>query len=220
MWYLEALGFHCGSLARTSDFQLDIISRREEGAERMLNMTRIVGGVSLLLFTMCGVLGLAQVPKIGFVNSQQVLYGTEEGKAGLAELENYMAQQREAFEAKNSELAKMQEEFMAQQRTMNADAAATAERAIQQKEVELRRFQEDAQADFTARQNQVLQTISEKIQVIIQEYAQSNNYSAIFLRDQNQIYVAAALDVTEQIIGIYNQRYSKASAETAPAATN
>ena len=183
-------------------------------------MTRLTGGLGLLIFMLCGFLGLAQAPKIGFVNSQQVLYGTEEGKAGMAELEKYMNEQRTAFEAKSTELNKMQEEFLAQQRTMNADAVASAEREIQQKEVELRRFREDAQADFNARQNQVFQKINEKLQTVIQEYAQSNSYSAIFVRDQNQIYVSQALDVTEKIIEIYNQRYSQASAAATPPAGN
>ena len=85
---------------------------------------------------------------------------------------------------------------------------------------ELRRFREDAQAAVNVRQNQVFQEINEKLQTIIQEYAQSNSYSAIFLRDQNQIYVSQALDVTEKIIEIYNQRYSQASAEVTPPAGN
>jgi Skp family chaperone for outer membrane proteins len=145
--------------------------------------------------------------RVGFVNSQQVLYGTDEGKKGLAELEEFMSKQREAFEAKNAELSKLQEEYMTQQRAMNTEALAAMERSIQEKETELRRFREDAQIDFNNRQGQVVQRISDKIQVIIQEYAQNNTFDAIFMRDQNQIYVAPSLDVTQAIIEIYNERY-------------
>jgi len=180
----------------------------------MLNRGRFFLGVYLVVFSCFTFSGIGQVPKIGFVNSQQVLYGTEEGKVALAELERFMTQQREAFEAKNSELTKLQEEYMTQQRTMNADALASVERTIQEKEVQLRRFREDAQADFTARQNQVLQGISGKIQVLIQEYAQQNSFDAIFMRDQNQIYVSPSLDVTEGIIQSYNQRHPGAAAPT------
>jgi Skp family chaperone for outer membrane proteins len=173
--------------------------------------------VYLLIFSCFAFSGLGQVPKIGFVNSQQVLYGTAEGKKGLGELEQFMTKQREAFEAKNAELAKLQEEYMTQQRTQDTSALASVERTIQEKEVELRRFREDAQADFNARQNEVLQGISGKIQVLIQEYAQENSFDAIFMRDQNQIYVSPSLDVTEAIIEVYNQRYPGQQAATAPA---
>jgi Skp family chaperone for outer membrane proteins len=131
-----------------------------------------------------------------------------------------MGKQREAFEAKNAELAKLQEDYMAQQRTMNSAALPAMERTIQEKETELRRFREDAQADFNDRQNQVLQRLSSKIQVIIQEYAQNNSFDAIFMRDQNQIYVAPALDVTEAIIEIYNQQYPGTPAPAPSAASN
>ncbi len=179
-----------------------------------------VGGYFFILFCFMW-MGLGQAPKIGFVNSQQVLYGTDEGKKELASLEKFMTEQREAFEAKNSELSKLQEEYMTQQRAMNAEASASLEGTIQEKELELRRFREDAQADFNARQNQVLQRISGKMQIIIQEYAQKNGFNAIFMRDQNQIYVAPALDVTEAIIKIYNEQYpGEQAAATSPPASN
>jgi len=185
----------------------------------MLNQRWLAFGGVLLIFTCCTFRGFGQSPKIGFVNSQQVLYGTDEGKKGLAELEQFMALQREAFEAKNSELTKLQQDYMAQQQSMNPDALASAERAIQEKEVELRRFREDAQADFDAKQNAVLQGISGRIQVIIQEYAQQNSFAAIFTRDQNQAYVSPSLDVTEAIVQVYNQRHPGEQA-AAPAAGN
>ena len=186
----------------------------------MLNRRRLSCGGVLLIFTCLTVSGFGQSPKIGFVNSQQVLYGTDEGKKGLAVLEQYMAEQREAFEVRNSELTKLQQDYTTQQRTMNPDALASAERTIQEKELELRRFSEDAQADFNARQNEVLQGISGKIQVIIQEYAQQNSFDAIFARDQNQIYVSPLLDVTEAIIQVYNQRHPGEPVASAPPAGN
>ena len=140
----------------------------------MLNRRGFFLRTYLLVGSCFIVSGFGQTQKIGFVNSQQVLYGTDEGKAGLAELEQFMAKQRKEFEAKNSELTKLQENYMTQQRTLNPNALASMEHTIQEKETELRRYREDAQAEFNDRQNQVLQRISGKIQVIIQEYAQNS----------------------------------------------
>ena len=55
----------------------------------------------LLLLTAAA---LGQSPKIGFVNSQEVLYGTDEGRKGLQELEEFGASKQSEFEAKNKEL--------------------------------------------------------------------------------------------------------------------
>lgn len=186
----------------------------------MLDRRGILIGIIVLVASCLSLSGFAQAQKIGFVNSQQVLYGTEEGKAGLAELEEFMNQQREVFEAKNAELAKLQQDYMTQQRDMNTNALGSVERTIQEKETELSRFREDAQVEFNDRQNKIIQRISGKIQVIIQEYAQSNSFDAIFMRDQNQIYVSPALDVTGAIIEIYNKQYPGTAAAAASPTSN
>ena len=59
----------------------------------------------------------------------------------------------------------------------------------------------------------------EKIQAIIEAYAQEQSYSVIFMRDQTQAYVSPALDVTQEIVRIYNERNSTgAPAAATPAA--
>ena len=66
------------------------------------------------------------------------------------------------FEGKNKELQDLQMDFQAKQRTLNPQALTQMERQIEQKQLELRRFQEDAQAELSQRQNALLQGISEK----------------------------------------------------------
>jgi Skp family chaperone for outer membrane proteins len=177
--------------------------------------TFVLFGALLLLIT--GVV-LGQSPKIGFVNSQEVLYGTDEGRKGLQELEEFGASKQTEFEAKNKELMDLQQEFQAKQRTLNPDALAEMQSTIEQGQLELRRFQEDAQAAFNQRQTALLQAMSGKVQQIIQGYAQSNSYSVIFMRDQTQAYVNPSLDVSKEIIRIYNEQYPSAAPTAAPAA--
>lgn len=157
-------------------------------------------------------LGLAttfgQTAKIGFVNSNEVLMGTVEGRSGLETIEQLRSQKAQEFETRNKELQDLQMDLQAKQRTLNPQALSQMERNIEQKQVQLRRFQEDAQAELTQKQNELLQVIGDKVQAIIDEFAQQNSYAAIFMRDQTQAYVSPSLDITQEIVKLYNEKHS------------
>jgi len=181
---------------------------------------RILLLIGFTLFCLTGGALFAQGGKIGFVNSQEVLYGTIEGKEGLADLDRFMAQQRNGFETRNTELARLQQDLQTKGPTLNADAAARLQRDIEQKQIELRRYQEDAEAEFNQKQAAMLQGISEKVQQIIEEYAQQNSFLVIFMRDQTQAFVSPNLDITQEIIRIYNEKHpGKGTAAAAPSTT-
>ncbi|MFZ0428449.1 MAG: OmpH family outer membrane protein [Acidobacteriota bacterium] len=160
------------------------------------------------LFAVAGIgLAFGQGSRIAFVNSQEILYQTDQGKEGLAELEQYMNQQRQQFDARNKELTDLQQDYQFKRGSLSAEAAAKMEGEIQQKQVALKRFQEDIQADLNQRQDRLIQQISQKVQQVIEEYAKEQSFDAIFMRDQNQAWVSPNLDVTPDIITRYNQKF-------------
>ena len=169
-----------------------------------------------VLFFLGVVTTFGQSAKLGFVNSNEVLMGTVEGREGLDNMEQLRAQKAQEFEGKNKELQDLQMDLQAKQRTLNPQALTQMERQIEQKQLELRRFQEDAQAELTQKQNALLQGISEKVQGIIDDYAQQNSYAVIFIRDQSQAYVSPSLDVTQEIVRLYNEKYSPQAAPASP----
>lgn len=155
--------------------------------------------------------------KIGFVNTLEVLYGTEEGKQQIGKIEQYMGDKQKEGDVKTSELEKLKEQFASQQRTLNPETRAEMQREIEERDRQLKRFQEDTQLDINRRRDELLGKMSEKIQGIIDEHASKNGFGAVFLRDQSQVYVSAALDITGEIIKIYNEKYPVTGAQ--PAAT-
>ncbi len=162
--------------------------------------------ISGLLFMLLFSVGQAQ-SKVGFVNSQEILAGTAEGKAKLGELDEFWTAKQKDFDTRNQEINTLQQNIMAQQRTLDADSLAKMQRDLEQKQTELRRFQEDSRAEGNERQNSILQSISQKVQVIIEEYAKNNAFAVIFVIDQSQAYVSPKLDVTAEIIKLYDERY-------------
>jgi len=150
--------------------------------------------------------GLAQNAKIGFINTVEVLYGTEEGKIELEKLNQFGAEKQNQLGTEGTTLQQLQEQYAAQQASLNALTRAEMEREIQDRDLRLKRLQEDIQLEFNERQNEVLERMSVKIQEIINEYAPQNGFGVIFLRNEAQTFVDGSLDITPDIVRIYNER--------------
>ena len=145
--------------------------------------------------------------KLGFIDSLQVLNGTEDGKKQIAEVEQFIADKQTEYDTRRVNLERQTEQFEAQQRTLNAQTRLEMQRKIEEDDRVLRRFQEDTQVEIERRRTAILADLSQQIQVIIDEFALEQQLAMIFLRDESQIYVDPALDFTQDIIRIYNQRY-------------
>lgn len=160
----------------------------------------------------------AAVQKIGFVNSYEVLYGTDEGKLALEKLNKLMEGKQQLFNSQKADLDKLKADF--EQKQMNLNAATRQEMAatIAEKEKALTRFQEDAQGEITKNRDELLAQISEKASKIINDYAQKNSFGAVFLRDPQIVtFVAAPLDITPEVIKLYNQQHPASGAASTPA---
>jgi outer membrane protein len=150
--------------------------------------------------------GLAQNAKIGFINTVEVLYGTEEGKIELEKLNQFGTEKQNQLATEGTTLQQLQEQYAAQQASLNALTRAEMEREMQDRDLQLKRLQEDIQLEFNERQNEVLERMSVKIQEIINEYAPQNGFGVIFLRNEAQTFVDDSLDITPDIVRIYNER--------------
>ena len=171
---------------------------------RKLIMIAFIGSMTTGAFVAASI---AQDTKIGFVNSLEVLYATEEGKRELEQLNQFAAQKQQEIGTQSSELQRLRDQYLTQQATLNSAARAQSERTIADKQRELQRLQEDIELEYNQRRDQLLARASEKIQVIINEFAKLNGFGAIFLRNESQTYVDVSLDITQDVTRIYNERY-------------
>ncbi len=183
---------------------------------------------SLVLFAgLAGVMGAAPWAmsqglaaaglKVGFVNSVEVLQGTDEGRQKLGGFQQWAEARQKELQQDKTELDRLREQFAAQERTLNPDTRTEMMRTIEDRDRRLRRKQEDSQLESESRNRQMLEQVGTKIQTIISEYAQQNGYSVIFLRNESQSYVDPSLDITKELVSIYNQRHPVASSQTSSA---
>ncbi|HXK59817.1 MAG TPA: OmpH family outer membrane protein [Acidobacteriota bacterium] len=155
--------------------------------------------------------------KIAFIDPMAILSNTAEGKQEFAKLQELTnAKQKQVTDA-SSELRSLQEQYSKTSLTANPQTRAEMERQIQDKEIKLKRLQEDAQLEIQQRQSDLLESMGGKLQTILNEYAQQNGIDTIFRLDQSATfaYVNPALNITDAIVKQYDQRFPVASATPA-----
>lgn len=198
-----------------------------EDIKRMLRRALIASAVSAVL--VC--LGQAQTStppaeaqqkqapaptKFGFIDTLRVVSETEEGKIEIGKVQEFINKKQSEYDTRKTDLDKLSEQYQNQQRNLNPETRDEMEKTIQNKDKDLKRFQEDTQAEIDRQRDSILGKLGQKVQEVIDDYAREGGYAAIFVRAQAQAYVAAALDVTDDIIKRYNQKYP-AKAATPPA---
>jgi outer membrane protein len=172
-----------------------------------------------MMMTVAGAQDSSQTgTKFAFVNTLAILQGTAEGRQQLQEIETFKNEKQQTIQTQSEELQALRQQYESQSRMLNPDTAAEMEREIATKDRQLRRIQEDAEIDLNRRQSELLNRMSEKIQALIAEYAEQNGIGVVFLQNPSLPYFAPALDITAQIIKIYDEKNPVAGAQPAAAA--
>ena len=182
-------------------------------------MTKTALAISILALTiMSGVPALAQ-QKIGVVQVQSAIIGTKEGQKAANDLEIRMAPKRKELENKQNELRKLQESLQKGGSVMNEAARAQLAREIDAKNKDYQRSLEDAQAEFQAEQDRLLNDLGAKLMAVITKYAKDNAYSLVIDISNPQtpvMYAAESIDITKEVIDLYDKNVPMGAA-AAPA---
>ena len=167
-------------------------------------------------------LGWAQThTKIGVIQIQTALVSTKDGQKAVQELETRMAPKQKEMERKRVELQELQDKLSKGGNAMAQTAKDDLARSIDQKTKSYNRDMEDARAELDQEQRKLLEELSGKMQVVIDKFALANGY-AVLLDVSNQstnvLYVASGVDVTKEIIDMYDKTNPGAATSAKPAA--
>ena len=181
---------------------------------KLAQRVAIPGAIAATLLTTT-VLGQAEPPtdpaaaaKVGIVNYEQILQQSEDGKRDLARLTQDEQARTQEAQALANELRELQERFTSQQNSLNPESIAEMRNEIGQKEVSLRRFQEDSRSHLEREQRQFFARVGTNLNQIVTEYGAKNGFGLILRRDpERQVYVNQVMDITPDILRIYNERH-------------
>src|SRR5271163_1385685 len=168
--------------------------------------------------------GAASSGKVGVVDVRQAIVATAEGKQASAELQSQFAARQSELEGFNKQISEIR------QRLQQGDKLSPEEQQRLQRQGEvltrqLQRKQDEYQEDVNAAQADVVDKIGRKMIDVLDRYSRENGFVIVFdssAQNSPVLYKSTQIDVTQDIIRLYDQAYpvkSGTPAATRPAAS-
>lgn len=156
---------------------------------------------------------------VGIINLRGAIGNTAEGKQASAELQSQFAPRSAEIDTMRKQISDLQQKLQAGQGKLSQDEEARLTAEGQRLTQRLDRRQNDFQEDAQAAQQDVLERIGRKMVDVLDRYARENGYSVVLdVSGQNSpiLYASNQIDVTQEIVKLYDQAYP---VKNAPAAT-
>src|SRR5271154_1000136 len=161
----------------------------------------------------------AQPPtKVGVINVQGAIASTAEGKQAAAELQSQFAPRTTELQNLQKQIEDLRGRLQTGQSTLSDEEKARLTREGDQLTRTFQRKQQEFQDDTNDAQQDVVNRIGRKLVDVLNKYAKDNSYSVV-LDDSSQqtpvLYAANPVDVTQDIIRLYDQSYPVKTGTTA-----
>jgi len=169
--------------------------------------------------------GAAAPVKVGMINVQVAITATAEGKQAAAELQSQFAPRQSELDNMRKQIEDIQTRLRTNANTLSDDEknrlAGDGERLTRI----YQRKQQESQDDFNEAQREIVDKIGRKMIVILDKYSADSGYAIIFdtsAQNTPVIYAANQIDITQDIIRLYDQSYpvkGGGGAQSKPAAS-
>ena len=156
-----------------------------------------------LLAVATAALGAAQV-KLGVINSQKAVLETAEIKKAQADLEAKFKPRQDQMLKLQKDLQDIQAQLQSGKLNQLGEQDLTAQG--QKKQRDLKRLDEDLQADVNAERNDILQRTGTRMQEVVKKLADEKGLDVV-IDTANTIYFKAALEITADAVAAYNKAY-------------
>ena len=159
--------------------------------------------------------------RVGIINITAAILATKDGQKAAADLKTKFDPRKAALEKRQADIQGLQDQLRKGAATMSDEAKARMERDIATNDRSLKNDADDLNTEVDQDQQKLMQEIWGKMNPIINQYATQNGY-AVILDVSNQqggvIYGAADVNITPDIIKLYDQAHPGTAAAAAPAA--
>jgi outer membrane protein len=159
--------------------------------------------------------------KVGVVSVQGAIVGTKDGQKASQDLEAKFGPRKKEMDTRNNEIVQLEEQLRKGGALMSEEKRNEMQRDVDEKKRRLQRDAQDAQEELNQEQQKVLQGLGQRIYAVIEKYAKDNGYTMILdVSAQNTpvLYASAGVDITQDIVALYDKSSSNGGPAAAPAA--
>jgi outer membrane protein len=186
--------------------------------------TNIVIFPALILgMAVCAQSQTAPAPtKVATVHVQNAILQTKEGQKAAQDLQGKFMPKRTELEKKNSDITAIQAQMRAGGATMSDAAKAKLQRDYDTNTKELKRANDDFQAEVEQEEGKIMNDLGSKLMEVITKYCAQNSIAMVIDVSNQQspvLWADPSIDITNEVIKLYDQAHpaTVSAPATAPA---
>jgi len=139
--------------------------------------------------------------KIAVIDTEKILMSSVAGKKAVADLKKLQDQRENELRAKAQELKDLQAKINDGRLSLAQDKLADLSKQYEEKEISLRRQQDDATRELNKKRDEMLAQIDDRVMPVINQVGKDLGYTLIFRKfESGLIYADDAVDITGVII--------------------
>jgi outer membrane protein len=170
---------------------------------KMFRLT--VRAAVMAAIVMAVALPAAAQTKVAVIDVQRVVTESDPGKEVMQKLRVISDAKAQEGQTLQQELAALQDQFNKQRFTVSEMRQAEMSKEIEDKQIAIRRFQDDAQRELQEAQRRELGGLEERILPIINQVGQERGMILIFNKFQSGlVYADQNVDITDTVIQRFN----------------
>lgn len=165
--------------------------------------------------------GTSAPAKVGIINIRAAISSTAEGKQALSELQSQFAPRSAELQTLQKQIQDIQSRLQTGQTTLSDDETARLTTQEQRLNRTYQRKQQDDQDDYNDATQDDINRIGRKMMPILDKYAKEHGFAVILDTSSQQtpvIYAANQVDVTQQIVHLYDEAYPLKTSTTSSGA--
>jgi outer membrane protein len=139
--------------------------------------------------------------RIAVIDTEKILLSSNAGKKAVADLKKLQEQREKELGARAQELKDLQSKINDGRLSLAQDKLADLSKQYEEKEISLRRAQDDATRELTKKRDEMLASIDDRVMPVINQVGKELGYTLIFRKfESGLIYADDGVDITNVVI--------------------
>lgn len=148
--------------------------------------------------------------RVAVIDTEKILLSSNAGKKVVADLKRLQEQREKELGARAAELKDLQTKINDGRLSLAQDKLADLSKQYEEKEIAIRRAQDDATRELNKKRDEMLAQIDQRVMPVINQVGKDLGYTLIFRKfESGLIYADEAIDITSVVI----QRLDTAAAQ-------
>ena len=168
-------------------------------------MSRTILKAIVATMILAAALPAAAQTKVAVIDVQRVVSESDPGKEALQQLKTLQDAKVAEGQTLQQEINALQEQLNKQRFTVSEDKLAEMSKQLENKNIAMRRFEDDAKRELEDARRKQLGGLEAKILPIINAIGQEQGFTLIFNKFQSGlVYADDAVDITDEVIQRFN----------------